>query len=126
MSNYSKIAVIIGVIIFLEAVLIFFLLFNKKSTPSAIVTLTKGQEIAIPNSNVKVTLQEKLTPDANCNDCISTTTILVKVGNEVKTLEYTCGGFSGECIVSKEVSGVKIDLIETGDKNTVKLKVENK
>ena len=124
MSNYSKIAVIIGVIIFLEAVLIFFLLFNKKSTPSAIVTLTKGQEIAIPNSNVKVTLQEKFTPDANCNDCISTTTILVKVGNDVKTVEYTCGGFSGECTTSQEVGGVKIDIIDSENKDTIRIKVK--
>lgn len=123
MSIYSKVAVILTALILVEVAAIFYLLTSRKNAQTELV-LVRGEEVSVPNLDVRVKLVENQIPEKDCNDCITTTKLIITVEGVAKTLEYTCGGFSGECTTSQSVNGLKVDLLSNYGKDEVKIGVK--
>lgn len=97
----------------------------EKSTQKTYL-LKKDEEFLIPNTTISATLRESVPADSGCHDCTSLAKIDIKNNDQaIKKLEFSCGGFSGDCIEELEVFGTKIILIRQIDNKNVEIKIRN-
>ncbi len=88
--------------------------------------LKKDEEFLIPNTTISAILKESVPADSGCHDCISSAKIDIKNKDQmIKKLEFTCGGFSGDCIEELEAFGTKIILIRQIDSKSIEIKTRN-
>lgn len=91
---------------------------TTKTTPASTIspngeielTLEKNKEVQVTGTNLFLTLTDFFIPDSQCADCISSTTIVSREGNEKTTLSYSCGGFAGKCLEDLSSYGYSIKL----------------
>ncbi len=147
--NNKKIYIIVGVIIFLligiGVATILILRGNNKYVKEAVtptvafptptpfsekfhkeVILKKKVPVDVPEAKLVLTYRESMSPETGCFDCIATTSIKVKSGDKESILSYSCGGFSGECVNSREASGYIIKILEDVDADTMKVLITEK
>ena len=91
-----------------------------------IISLKLRETILIPNTSISITYISADIPGENCYDCIASNTLEVKKNNQIKVLDYSCGGFSGECIVKQEAYDYEIEIIDSPSKDTLKLKAHKR
>jgi len=89
-----------------------------------IVSLKLGETIIIPNTSISLTYKSADIPGENCYDCIASNTLEVKSNGQAKLLNYSCGGFSGECIVTQTAYGYEIEIAGQTAKDSLKLKIK--
>lgn len=89
-----------------------------------IASIKLGQTIIIPDTAISLTYKSADIPGDNCNDCISSNVIEAKMNGQIKTLNYSCGGFSGECITKREIFGYQLEILEQISKDSLKLKIK--
>lgn len=150
-SNSRKIILIILAIVLLIVVSVsLYALFNRSLTPpffpskftptvtpkttdissptqetgDLIISIKLGQTITIPNTSISLTYKSADIPGDNCNDCVATNTLEIKNGGLIKTLTYSCGGFSGECTTKQEAFGYQLEVLEQISKDSLKLKIK--
>jgi len=98
----------------------------SQKTGEYIITIKLGETIIIPDTSISLTYKSANTPGENCYDCASLTTLEVKNNGQIKNLEYSCGGFSGECITIQEANGYEFEIIDILDKDILKIKIIKK
>jgi len=145
-------SVLILVIILLIAVTIILLNNSKKSinnlppvinltptivvlSPTPIVSIVPQPKISeivdlkikivseIKNTDISLTYENSVIPSENCADCISSTIIIAEQGANKKTLNFSCGGFTGECTNKLESFGYDITLVEQIDPQTIRVQI---
>lgn len=89
-----------------------------------IMSLIRGQTASIPESSIEITFVDAVIPGENCYDCASFTTLEAKNNGQIKKLEYSCGGITGECITEQKAYGYSLEIIEQPNKDLIKIKVK--
>ncbi|MDO8270112.1 MAG: hypothetical protein Q7T54_05600 [Candidatus Levybacteria bacterium] len=86
------------------------------------LTLEKGRQIDIPNSDVKILYVGADIPNPNCIDCSTTTDISLEQKGIEKKLQYLCGGIAGACTDKLVGFGFQIELVNANETSaTVKI-----
>ena len=127
--NKKNILIITFVLVFilLSVIAINFLLSKKgisqkpETTPpitnsplnEVTLSLEKGKEVQVQGTDLFLTLTEVFIPNPQCFDCVSSTVILARKGNEKTNLSYSCGGFAGKCTEELTSNGYVIKLKDT-------------
>lgn len=86
------------------------------------LTLEKGKQITIPNSDVKILYVGSDLPNPNCMDCSTTTDVTLEQKNVEKKLQYLCGGIAGSCTDKLNGFGLQIEL-ENATETTARVKI---
>lgn len=145
--------IIIGVTLLLLVALFFVLVLSKKLTiPSVIVstptvvpsvtiqplptgiiptstnpivelTLVKGKEVAIPNTDMTILYVGPSAPNPKCVDCSTTTDILLRRAKNEQKLSYVCGGIAGTCADTLVGFGYSVMLGKVTE-TTVQVKIQ--
>lgn len=88
-----------------------------------LTTIKLGETITIPNTSISLTYKSADIPGDNCYDCVASNTLEVKMNEQIKTLNYSCGGITGGCIAKQDAFGYEIEIIDSLNRDTLKLKI---
>lgn len=84
------------------------------------VTLTKDEEVNLPNTPLTLTLTEVTIPPPRCRDCITGAKVIVRKNSEEKVIEFKSGGIAGIIQDTQEVFGFVFTL-KGIEENTITL-----
>lgn len=153
-SNKGKKAILMGVIVFIILILLMsaiFVLDSKKNnikqntnkptpaiTPTATVvptiplgklsenlTLKKGIETQVPDSNLNLTFEGKDEPK-DCTDCYITTKVKLRIDDKSYNLSFVCGGLVGGCTNETESNGYSFEITKNVEEDQIGIKVTEK
>ena len=152
-KKLNKIIIIVSALVIVLIIIALLLLFlNKKESDSAVssaikptvsiqtptlvptkmvetpvvVTLDKGKETQIPDTDITLKFVERAEPPKNCNDCYATTQVDMKQAGKTINLSYVCGGIAGVCTREADGDGYSVELVENLYPNVIKVSVKKK